>query len=195
MSRALQHELHSRLETVTALRDLPLTRQHIEDLSVDLTPIVKALLAEADADRSDVVPVEYALTDQAGPADRTISEYDGCTVSIHPEVEEDSPAALLALELRGTQPDVTATDVPTPTHLTLTVRPQSLHGWRWWCRKVFAGSMLRHGSVVTGNGHYGEVTVHLRGENAGELLDTRAVNKSAARLQNFLAERPAGHPW
>ncbi|MBE4790966.1 hypothetical protein [Streptomyces caniscabiei] len=194
MSRALQHQLHSRLETVTALRDLPLTRQHIEALAVDLTPIVKALLAEADADRSDVVPVEYALTDQAGPVDRYITDYDGCRASTHPEVEEDCPAALLAAELRR-QPDVKATDVPTPTHLTLTVRPSSIHGWRWWRRKLAVGSILRHGSLVTGTGHYGEVTVHLRGENAGDLLDTRAVNKSAARLQNFLAERPAGHPW
>lgn len=195
MSRALQHKLHSRLETVTAVRDLPLTPQHIEDLAVDLTSMVKALLAEADAELADVVPVEYVLTDEAGPADRTVTEYDGCTSSIHPEVEEDSPAALLALELRGTQPDVTATDVPTRTHLTLTVRPQSLYGWTWWRRKLNVGSILRHGPVVTGTGHYGEITVQLRGENAGDLLDARAAKRSAARPQNLLAERPAGHPW
>ncbi|MDX3507416.1 hypothetical protein PV755_00515 [Streptomyces caniscabiei] len=194
MSRALQHELHSRIETLTVLRDLPLTRQHIEDLAVDLTPIVKALLAGADAERADVVPVEYALTDQAGPVDRAVTDYDGCTSSIHLEVDVDCPAALLAAELRR-QPDVKATDVPTPTHLTLTVRPQSFQGWTWWRRKLAVGAILRHGPVVTGTGHYGEVTVHLRGENAGELLDTRAAARSAQRLQGFLAERPAGHPW
>lgn len=195
MTRALQHKLHSRIEMATVLADLPLTDRQIEDLAVELTGPVKALIAEAAAETADVVPVEYALTDQAGPADRTISEYDGCTSSIHPEVEEDSPAALLALDMRGTQPDVTATDVPTRTHLTLTVRPQSLHGWRWWRRKFAVGSVLRHGSVVTGTGHYGEVTIHLRGENAGDLLDNEAISKSAKKLQNFLAERPAGHPW
>jgi hypothetical protein len=194
VSRALQHQLHSRIETVTAVRDLPLTAQHIEDLAVDLTPIVKALLAEADAELADVVPVEYALTDQAGPVDRTVTDYDGCTASLHPEVEEDCPAALLAAELRR-QPDVKATDVPTPTHLTLTVRPQSLYGWTWWRRKLAVGSILRHGPVVTGTGHYGEVTVHLRGENAGDLLDAHAVSRSTKKLQNFLSERPAGHPW
>jgi hypothetical protein len=197
VSRALQHRLHSRIETITDVRDLPLTAQHIERLAVDLTPIVKALLAEADADLADVVPVEYALTDQADPTDRTVSEYDGCTSSIHPEVEEDCPAALLALELRR-QPDVKATDVPTPAHLTLTVRPQSLYGWTWWRRRLAVGSILRHGPVVTGTGHYGEVTVQLRGPNVGDLLDARdarAVEQSTTRLQNFLAGRPAGHPW
>jgi hypothetical protein len=198
VSRALQHQLHSRIETIIDVRDLPLTAQHIEDLAVDLTPVVKALLAEADADLADVVPVEYALTDQAGPTDRTVTEYDGCTSSIHPEVEEDAPAALLALELRGTQPDVIATDVPTPTHLTLTVQPQSLHGWTWWRRKLAVGAILRHGPVVSGTGHYGEITVQLRGPHVGDLLDARdarAVERSTTRLQNFLAGRPAGHPW
>ncbi|MDX2520539.1 MULTISPECIES: hypothetical protein [Streptomyces] len=194
MSRDLQHRLHSRIETIAGVRDLPLTAQHVEDLAVDLTSVVKALLAEADAELADVAPVEYALTDQAGPVDRTVTKYGDCTSSIHLEVEEDCPAALLAAELRR-QHDVKATDVPTPTHLTLTVRPQSLHGWTWWRRKLAVGSILRHGPVVTGTGHYGEVTVHLRGENAGDLLDAQAVKRSAKRLQHFLAERPAGHPW
>ena len=74
MSRALQHKLHSGIEMAAVVRDLPLTPQHVEDLAVDLTPMVKALLAEADAELADLVPVEYALTDQASPADRTISE-------------------------------------------------------------------------------------------------------------------------
>ncbi|MDX3162384.1 hypothetical protein PV516_01035 [Streptomyces scabiei] len=197
MSRDLQHRLHSGIETVTAFRDLPLTAQHIEDLAVDLTAVVKALLAEADAELADVVPVEYALTDQSGPTDRTVSECDGCTSSIHPEVEEDAPAALLALELRGTH-DVIATDVPTRTHLTLTVRPQPLYGWTWWRRKLAVGAILRDGPVVSGTGHYGEITVQLRGPHVGDLLDARdarAVEQSTTRLQNFLAGRPAGHPW
>ncbi|MBE1599008.1 hypothetical protein [Streptomyces stelliscabiei] len=181
------------MTTITALRDLPLDHHQVEVLAVDLTPFLTAMLADTDAELADILPVEYALTDQAGPADRTITEYDGCTSSIHPEVEEDSPAALLALELRR-QPDVTATDVPTRTHLTLTVQPQSLHGWRWWRRKLAVGSILRHGTVVSGTGHYGEITVQLRGPNVGELLDNQAVH-SATRLQDFLSVRPAGHPW
>jgi hypothetical protein len=195
VSRALRHKLHSRIEMATVLADLPLTTQQIEHLALELTGPVKALIAEATASADEIVPVAYALAEQTGPADRHVTEYAGCRSSIHPEVDEDSPAALLALELRGTQPDVTATDVPTSTHLTLTVRPQSLHGWTWWRRKFSVGSVLRHGSVVTGTGHYGEITVQLRGENAGELLDNRAIHQSATRLQNFLAQRPAGHPW
>jgi hypothetical protein len=199
VTRSLQHKLHSGIETVTVFQDLPLTTQHIETLAVHLTPMVKALLAQADAELADLVPVEYALTEQAGPADRTVTEYDGCTSSIHPEVEEDSPAALLALELRR-QPDVTATDVPTRTHLTLTVQPQSLHGWKWWRGRLAVGSILRHGSVVSGTGHYGEITVQLRGSNVGDLLDDQAAAQSARRLQGFLggdvpARRSAGHPW
>jgi hypothetical protein len=193
VSRDRQHLIHGAVTTITALRDLPLDHQQVEVLAVDLTPFLTAMLADTDAELADILPVEYALTDQAGPADRTVTEYDGCTSSIHPEVEEDSPAALLALELRR-QPDVTATDVPTRTHLTLTVQPQSLHGWRWWRRKLAVGSILRHGSVVSGTGHYGEITVQLRGPNVGELLDNQAV-RSATRLQDFLSVRPAGHPW
>ena len=195
MSRTLQHQLHSRIEMATVFADLPLTAQQIEHLALELTGPVKALIAEASATTDEIVPVAYALAEHAGPAERTITQYAGCTSSIHPEVEEDSPAALLALELRGTQPDVVATDVPTRTHLTLTVQPQSPHGWRWWRRKFAVGSVLRHGPVVTGTGRYGEVTVQLRGENAGDLLDKEAVNKSAKKLQDVLAERPAGHPW
>jgi hypothetical protein len=202
VSRDLQHALHGSLTTAVAVLDLPLTGQHLERLAVELTPAIKGLLAEDRAELADVVPVEYALTEQAGPVDRHITVYAGCTSTIHPEVEEDSPAALLALELRGNQPDVTATDVPTRTHLTLTVRPQSLHGWRWWMDKmsVAPSTTLRHGHVVTGTGHFGEIAVHLRGENIGDLLDDQAAAQSARRLQGFLggdvpARRPAGHPW
>ena len=201
MSRDLQHALHGSLTTAAAVLDLPLTRQHLEDLAVELTPTVKGLLAEDRAELADVVPVEYALTEQAGPVDRHITVYEGCTSTIHPEVEEDSPAALLALELRGTH-DVTATDVPTRTHLTLTVRPLSLLGWQWWLDKmsVAPSTTLRHGHLVTGTGHFGEITVHLRGENIGDLLDDQAAAQSARRLQHVLggdvpARRPAGHPW
>jgi hypothetical protein len=197
VSRTLQHRLHSRIEMATVLADLPLTAQQIEHLALELTGPVKALIAEATATADEVVPVTYALAEQAGPVDRHVTEYAGCRSTIHPEVEEDSPAALLALELRGNQPDVTATDVPTRTHLTLTVRPQSLRAWDWWQNRisVTAGSVLRHGSVVTGTGDYGDVTVHLRGDNVGQLLDDEAAAQSAGRLRNFLAARASEHPW
>ncbi|MCL6733337.1 hypothetical protein [Streptomyces neyagawaensis] len=201
MSRDLQLALHGRLTTAVAVLDLPLNGQHLERLAIELTPAVAAMLAEVDATVAELEPVSYALTEQAGPVDRHISEYAGCRSAIHPEVEEDSPAALLALELRGTH-DVTATDVPTRTHLTLTVRPLSLLGWQWWLDKmsVSASTILRHGPVVTGTGHYGEITVHLRGENVGDLLDDQAAARSARRLQGFLvgdvpARSSAGHPW
>jgi hypothetical protein len=194
VSRTLQHQLHSRIETATVLADLPLTAQQVEHLALELTGPVKAMIAEATATADEIVPVAYAVAEQADPTDRHVTEYAGCRSSIHPDVDEDSPAALLALEMR-TQPDVTATDVPTRTHLTLAVRPQSLHGWTWWRRKFAVGSVLRHGSVVTGTGHYGEITVQLRGENAGDLLDSQAITRSAARLQDLLAVRPAEHPW
>ncbi len=196
MSRHLQHLLHARLDTAATVLDLPLTKQHLEHLAVELTPAIKALLAETDAQLAELAPVEFALTEAAGPADRHVTEYNGCRSAIHPEVEEDCPAALLALELRGAQPDVVDTDVSTRTHLTLTVRPQSLGSWIWWLNKtsVAFDSLLRHGTTLTGSGHYGDVTVHLRGENVGTLLDTPAADKSAARLQRFLAEHPAGHP-
>ncbi|MBP5922132.1 MULTISPECIES: hypothetical protein [Streptomyces] len=195
MSRTLQHQLHSRIEMATVLADLPLTAQQVEHLALELTGPVKAMIAEATATADEIVPVAYAVAEQADPTDRHVTEYAGCRSSIHPEVEEDSPAALLALEMRSTQPDVTATDVPTRTHLTLTVRPQSLYGWTWWRRKLAVGSILRHGSVVTGTGHYGEITVQLRGENVGDLLDNRPRTRPVTRLQNACAGRPAGHPW
>jgi hypothetical protein len=197
VSRVLQHQLHSRIEMATVLADLPLTAQQIEHLALELTGPVKALIAEATATADEIVPVAYALAEQAAPVDRHVTEYAGCRSAIHPEVEEDSPAALLALELRGMQPDVTSTDVPTPTHLTITVRPQSLRAWDWWLNKASAtnGSVRRHGHLVTSTGHYGEVTVHLRGENVGQLLDDEAAAQPASHPRNVLATRASEHPW
>jgi hypothetical protein len=198
VSRGLQQLLHSRLETVATLRDLPLTAQQIEVLALDLTPCVKAMLAESDAQIEELAPVAYALAGPAEPTDRCVTEYAGCTSAIHPEVDVDCPAALLAHELAQTQPDVTATDVPTPAHLTLTVRPQSVRAWTWWLHKmsVHTGTTLRHGPLVTGTGHYGEITVHLRGENVGQLLDDQAAAQSANRLRSFIAPPAARrHPW
>ncbi|WP_371579418.1 hypothetical protein [Streptomyces sp. NBC_01314] len=193
MSRHLQHLLHSRLDTAAAVLDLPLTRDHLERLAVELTPAVKALLLEADDRAAEHEPVEYTLTEQAAPADRHVTEYNGCRSSIHPEVDEDAPAALLALEWRGMQPDITSTDVPTRTHLTITVRPQSLRAWDWWLNKagVAVDSTRRHGQLITGTGYYGEITVYLRGENVGQLLDDQVVTASATRLTQFIG----GHPW
>lgn len=48
MSRDLQHWLHTRLEAVTETLDLPLDAGHLERLAVELTPAVKALLAQQE---------------------------------------------------------------------------------------------------------------------------------------------------
>lgn len=189
MSRDLQHTLHTALTTAVAMYDLPLTGLDVETLAVELTPAVKAMLAEQDATIAELEPAPYALTEVVERADRIVSEYAGCTLSIQPDVAEDAPAALLGLELRSTQPDILALDVPSATHLTITVRPRSLQAWTWWRDKFEAAQNCQapQPCCTTLAGRYGEVTVELRGDGVPDLL----ARHSADRLSTVLA----GHPW
>ncbi|MEU1496107.1 hypothetical protein [Streptomyces sp. NPDC005732] len=189
MSRALQQQLHARIATAAALLDLPLTQDHLERLAAELTPGIKALLAERDATIAELEPAPYSLTATAvDDGERISREYAGCTLRIHPDVAEDCPAALLGLELQATQSDVLVLDVASATDLTVTVRPRSPEAWTWW-RRRFAGVDRRPSQACCATlvGSYGEVRVELRGEGVPELL----AQHSANRLQTILA----GHPW
>lgn len=186
MSRHLQHTLHAALTTAVATLDLPLDAGHTERLALELTPAVKAMVAALDATIADLVPAPYTLAAAADGAERILSEYDGCTLSIDPDVAEDSPAALLGLELRSTQPDVQALDVASGTHLTVTVQPRSPQAWAWWCTK-FEATPARETSqdcCTTLTGRYGEITVELRGNGVPALL-----------AEDDLRPSMAGHPW
>lgn len=189
MSRHLQHKLHAAIVTAVRTLDLPLTDGHIEGLAVELTPAVKAIVAALDATIDELAPATYTPAATADGADRIVSEYAGCTLSIHPDVAEDSPAALLGLELRGTQPDVLALDVATATHLTVTVRPRSTQAWTWWRDKFEASAdcQVPQSCCATLAGRYGEVTVELRGDGVPELPAQHSADRPAPV--------PAGHPW
>ncbi|MEU2780586.1 hypothetical protein [Streptomyces sp. NPDC007110] len=190
MSRALQHQLHSRLELATQMLDLPLTAKHLEDLAAELTPAVKALLAEQADQHTATAPIGYAVVgpgvdiDEAAGVQTTT--YAQCTSRIDVNVDLGCPAALLADELRMRQPDVVATDVPSATYLGLTVRPQSLHAWRWWLDRlhVAADGVTYQGDSAYGIGTVGDVAVHVRGDGVPEL----AADHGAARLEGLLAE-------
>ncbi|CAL9599602.1 hypothetical protein [Streptomyces sp. enrichment culture] len=188
MSRDMQHRLRFRLELATQMLDLPLTGEHLERLAIELAPAVKAIVAEEMAAHAETVPVAYGVvrTDLDAQAGVHTTTYAGCTARIGTEVDLESPAALLAAELRGQQPDVIATDVPSATYLGLTVRPQSLHAWRWWIDKlgVHPEAITRQDDAVFAMGVVGDVAVALCGEGVPTLM----VDEPAARLMGLLAE-------
>ncbi|MEV5163895.1 hypothetical protein AB0K66_04605 [Streptomyces werraensis] len=183
MSRDLQHRLHTRLELAAQMLDLPLTADHLERLAVELTPAVKALIAEQADAQAAAAPVGYAVVETGGVRTTT---YAQCTSRIDVKVDEGSPAALLAASLRTRQPDVVATDVPSPTYLGLTVRPQSLHAWAWWVERLHLDptKLNRRDSSVYGVGEVDGVVVHVRGDGVPDLM----ADESAARLMGLLAE-------
>lgn len=197
MSRDLQLKLHGHLQTVTATLDLPLNPLDVERLAIELTPLVKALLAAADAKVAELVPVAYAVADTATTAHTETSEYAGfetteyagCLARIRTTVDLDSPAAVLAQWFRSRQSDVTATDVPSAVSVGVTVRPQSLHAWRWWLDKI--GASPDHVAIQDDAayvaGHCDGATVHIQGYGVPALL----ADKDAARLAGVMA----GHPW
>jgi hypothetical protein len=191
VSRDLQQQLHARLDLAATVLGLPLSGEHIERLAAELAPAVKALLAEQADTHASIVPVRYAVAcettdEQAGVHTTT---YADCISRIGSDVDLDSPAALLAERLRSQQPDVIATDVPTATYLGLTVRPQSLHAWRWWLDKlnIPAESVTLQGSAAYAVGVTKDVAVGLRGDGVPGLL----VDEGAARLMGLLAEQAA----
>lgn len=183
MSRRLQHRLHTALTTAVATRDLPLTDLHVEALAVELAPFLKAMLAERDATIDELLPAPYLL---ATDTERVVSEFEGCRLSIHPDVAEDAPAALLGLGLRHTRTDVVALDVSTATHLTVTVQPKTARAWGWW-RTTFdtVANHVPQSCCTTLTGAYGEVSVEIRGNAVPDLIAREAAQ----------ADVLAGHPW
>jgi hypothetical protein len=190
VSRDLQQWLLSRLDRVTSVLDLPLTRELLERLAVELTPAVTALLTERDAASAEPEPGACAVAEQADATERYVREFAGCTLSIDPDVSEDSPAALLGLELQRRQSDVLALDVRGATSLVVTVRPRSTHAWKWWLDEFEAVACTpEQPCCTTTRGHYGDVAVELRGEGVPDLIGR--VERGSDRLGAFMA----GHPF
>lgn len=189
MSGDLQQRLHARLDLAATMLGLQLTQEQLQRLAAELTPAVKALLAEQADAQAATLPVHYAVA--AEPPDEEtgvhITTYAGCTTRIGTDVDLNSPAALLAERFRSSQPDVIATDVPTATYVGLTVRPRSLHAWRWWLDTlgIPAESVTLQGSAAYAVGTKDDVAVALRGDGVPELL----ADRGAARLMGLLAER------
>ncbi|MBU5946751.1 hypothetical protein [Streptomyces sp. PAM3C] len=183
MSRDLQHRLHSRLELAAQMLDLPLTAKHLEDLAVELTPAIKALLAEQADAQAAATPVDYSVVEEGGVRTTT---YAQCTSRVDATLDPNCPAARLAREFRSRQPDVLATDVPSATYLGLTVRPQSLHAWTWWVHRLGLdpAALTRQDDKVYGVGSVGQVIVHVCGDGVPELM----TDEAAARLMGLLAE-------
>lgn len=188
MSRALQQTLLARLDTAVAVLDLPLTREQLERLAVELAPGVAAMFAERDATIAELEPAPYTVTDAVSDVDRHVREFAGCRLSICPDVAEDAPAALLGLELQRMQSDVLALDVPSATSLVVTVKPRSSQAWDWWRNKFGAVTCSpEQPCCTTTTGHYGDIAVELRGEGVPDLLSSRSADR--------LADLMAGHPW
>ncbi|MGW2170358.1 hypothetical protein ACWC1C_07480 [Streptomyces sp. NPDC001705] len=190
MSRDLQHELHAYLELAAQTLDLPLDRQHLEGLAVQLTPAVKALIAEETDAHDSTVPVPYTVVRETLDEQTGIhtTVYAACTARISTDVPNEAPAAVLAAQLRASQPDVIATDVASPTYLGLTVRPQSLLAWTCWLNRlnvaVTEGAVTMRDNAAHATATVGDVVVQLQGDEVPMLL----VDESAARLTGLLAE-------
>lgn len=193
MSDDLQQKLHAAITTTTDMHDLPLTFQHAERLAVDLTPVVKALLAtaaaaweEAESLRCQVTDAGHAATD--ADTDVEVTEYAGCTTRIGLDVDLDSPAVTLAQWARQ-QPDATATDIPRPDRLGITTRPTCLTEWAWWLQQlnIHVDRIVYRGGSAYASGHRDGVVVQLQGDGVPDLL----TDKAAARLAGVLA----GHPF
>ncbi|MEU0458354.1 hypothetical protein ABZ322_36490 [Streptomyces sp. NPDC006129] len=187
MSSNLQQQLHSRLDLAATILGLPLTAEHLERLAAELAPAIKALLAEQADTQAASVPVRDAVVCAPHEQDGVhTTTYAGCASRIGTDVDLDAPAAVLAEHFRSRQPDVVATDVPTATYLGLTVRPGSLHAWRWWLDKlnIPAESVTVQGSAAYAVGVKNDVVVQLCGDGVPELL----TDESAARLMGLLNE-------
>jgi len=93
-----------------------------------------------------------------------------------PDTPEDSPAALLALKMRTSQPDVLATEVINERTLRLTIKPQSLDSWNWWQARfnIDVSSGALRGSVMTATGRHHDVTVHFAAQGVPALTASAA---------------------
>ncbi|MGW0795135.1 hypothetical protein [Streptomyces sp. NPDC002692] len=209
MSRELQQRLLSRIELAVQFLDLPLTRDHIERLTTELTPAIRAILLGEQA--AETEPVAYTVV--AGVAEHTTreypacvatltaststvdtvagvetTEYAGCTARVGLDVDLDSPAARVAEWMRR-QPEVVATDVPAAMYVGATLRPQSLTEWAWWLHKlgVTSDDVTIQGTAAYISGQRDGVTVQVQAEGVPGLL----ADRPAARLAGVIG----GHPW
>lgn len=199
MTRELQPHLRSVVTTATAVIGLPLSGEHAEYLAREITPAVKALIAEAVAAAEENAPIPLGLAPAAWEAvvgerariEVETTEYAGCVSRISADVDHDAPAALLAARLRGTQWDVTATDVVSPTYLGVTVRPGSVDAWRWWLRRltIASSAVTVRGADAHVVGEHDGVSVELRGEGVGALL---ANSSGLQRSWDTELDSPAG---
>ncbi|MFF9279572.1 hypothetical protein [Streptomyces griseosporeus] len=189
MSAPLQHQLHSRIELAAQMLGLPLTPDQLERLALELTPWVKARLAEQADAHAAAAPIAYAVVPTMARPVKAMTgmettRYAGCVSRVGLDVDLDSPAATLAAKVRR-QPDAVATEVPDAHTLAVTVRPSSLPAWRWWLSSlsVDLASVQTRGTAVIATGRRHGVTVQLRGEGVPALLS----DKAAARLAGFLS--------
>ncbi|MEU1276506.1 hypothetical protein [Streptomyces sp. NPDC005799] len=193
-------QLNSAIGLATELLDLSLDARQREALALELTGPVRALIAEALDGAAAEVPVRYAVVAQTGEAvSRTVdteaavetTEYAGCVSRIALDVDLDSAAAVLAADLRQQQPDVLVTDVPNGSYLGLTVRPKTLHAWRWWLRKfgIAESSVSVQGTNAYAVGQVGQVAVQLCGEDTGTLLSSEVRTRSGLDID---LDTPAG---
>lgn len=182
MSRHLQLRLHAVLQTATATLDLPLDAQHLERLAAELTPAIKAMLAEADATIAELAPVPYEVSESDGVE---VTEFAGCITRTSLDVDLDSPAGTVAYKARR-QPDVTAVEIRDAFTIALTVDPQSLDAWRWWLHQfgIDPRQVTLDGATALATGSKDGATVHLRGDGVPDLL----VDRGAARLMGLIAE-------
>jgi len=172
--RHLPHRLHSALQTATATLDLPLETRHLEALALELTPLLRALCAEVQADAADDAPIRYAVAESVSVDEQAgveTTEYAGCIRRISVDVDHDSPAAVLAERLRRHH-DVVVTDIPNAAYLGLTIRPKTAAAWRWWLKtlSIPATSVTVQGTDAYASCEVDGVAVHLCGEDTGTLL-------------------------
>ncbi|MGW6210993.1 hypothetical protein [Streptomyces sp. NPDC055109] len=185
MSRDLQQQLLTHLDRSVTVLDLPLTREQIERLAVELTPRLAPVTGGRAVSGIESDPYTTTATPDG---ERVVNAVEGCNLSIHPDVAEDSPAALLGAELYRAQSDVLALDVPEAKRLVVTVKPRSAEAWTWWLRKFDAVRCTPDQPCCTTIvGRFGDIDVELRGDGVPDLLATQ----SATRLGEFMA----GHPW
>jgi hypothetical protein len=190
--RHVPHKLYSALEMAAGLLDLPLDARQFDALAIELTGPVRALIAEALDTARDDSPVRYAVTaphvdEQAGVE---TTEYAGCVNRIAVDVDHDSPAAVLAADLRRHH-DVVATDVPTGAYLGLTVRPRTARAWQWWLRKlaIREDKVTVQGTNAYAVGEKDGVAVHLCGDDTALLL---SAGTSVRRGLDVDLDTPAG---
>jgi len=191
--RHLPLRLYSALQTATATLDLPLETRHLEALALELTPLLRALCAEARADAADDAPIRYAVAESVSvdaQAGVETTEYAGCIRRISVDVDHDSPAAVLAEQLRRHH-DVVVTDIPTATYLGLTIRPRTAEAWQWWLDKlgIAPESVTVQGTHAYAAGETEGVTVRLCGEDTGTLLSDSVSTRQGLDVD---LDTPAG---